>query len=323
MVKVLVIGAPPLTLSRHCANAFKQEGHETKYINYRFLYCHEFKITNKLLSKYLISVCSHFKPDLVFVVKGDSLLPGTVESMKKMGAYTMNWVIYEPTEKDYPVKITNFHEYDHAISFDKAYLSVIKQLGAPKADFLPIGADETLFKEIIPLQKRNYICDASFIGTFWPEREKLFLKIADKELKIYGPHWKKKLAKDSLLQGKIQKKVLNGTKMCKYFNLSKINLNQTHQQAIDGGINLRIPEVLATRSFLLTNNLKGLDELFTPDKELVVYKDTADFVKKVEYYLIHPAERDAIAEAGYQRLLKEHTLRHRVRTILKLAGLVH
>ncbi len=322
MVRIVVIGAPPLTVGKQCYSSFVREGHETRYFNYRMLQGHRFGLTNRILNYMIIRLCARFKPDLVLTVKGESLLPGTINAVRKQGAYAVNWMLDEPTGKYYPSgKVSNLDEYDQVFSFDRSYIQLIKRLGAPKVDFLPSAVDETLYTEQIPLGQRNYICDISFIGTYWPEREKLLNAVAGKNLRIYGPGWNKKLAADSPLRSKLQRKIIEGPAACRYFNLSRINVNLTHKQAVDGGINLRIPEILATRSFLMTNELKGLSDLFVPGKELVTYSSPEDFARKVERYLKDPAARDAIAEAGYRKLLAKHTVTHRIRTMLQSAGL--
>ena len=318
-MKVLVIGAPPLTMSKQCAIAFQREECETKHVNYRFLQGHRFAWTNKLINKHIISVAEHFRPELVLVVKGEKLLPGTILAIKKTGAFTINWVIDEPTGKYHPEgKLSNLHEYDHVVCFDNSYLPLLLQLGAPAAEFLPIGVDETVYTEKIPLAERTYSTDICFLGTYTPEREKMFTAIAEKNLVIYGPNWKKKIAQHSPLASKLSSTTIKGPDACMYFNQKKININQTHSQAQDGGINLRIPEILATKSFLLTNNFKGLSALFELGKELATYDSPEDFKQKIEYYLAHPEERDAIATAGYERILKEHTFRHRIRKLINI-----
>ena len=46
-----------------------------------------------------------------------------------------------------------------------------------------------------------------------------------------------------------------------------------------------------------------------------------DLVEKVRYYLKHEDERAAIAQAGYERTLREHTYVHRFRDIFGQMGL--
>jgi spore maturation protein CgeB len=44
---------------------------------------------------------------------------------------------------------------------------------------------------------------------------------------------------------------------------------------------------------------------------MVVYSSVEDCVEKAQYLLSHPAEREAIAVAGHQRTMRDHTYRQR------------
>ena len=84
------------------------------------------------------------------------------------------------------------------------------------------------------------------------------------------------------------------TQMPKIFRASKINLN----------ISLRVLDVLGCGGFLLTNYQPELLEYFEPGMDLVIYNDMVDLVTKVEYYLKHDKERNAIAKNGYEKVKK-------------------
>lgn len=84
---------------------------------------------------------------------------------------------------------------------------------------------------------------------------------------------------------------------------------------------MRVFETLSTGSFLLTNWLPTLGDLFEDGKHLVTYKSYDEMVEKARYYLEHDDEREAIAAAGYDEFIKKHTYRHRVETILDTIGL--
>ena len=103
--------------------------------------------------------------------------------------------------------------------------------------------------------------------------------------------------------------------MCEIFNTSKINLN-IHYPHSRESVNLRTFDVLATKSFLLCDYFEELPNLFEIDKEIVCYKDVKELRKKIEYYLENEDERNKIIEAGYKRVLKEHTFYHRMKAIL-------
>jgi len=98
------------------------------------------------------------------------------------------------------------------------------------------------------------------------------------------------------------------------FSQSKIVFNTS----IKDDINMRVFETLSTGSFLLTNWLPTLGELFEDGKHLVTYKTLDEMVEKAQYYLEHDEEREKIAQAGHAEFMAKHTYKHRVETILSI-----
>ena len=101
------------------------------------------------------------------------------------------------------------------------------------------------------------------------------------------------------------------------YNAARINLNVTSAQLVTA-VNQRVFDVPACGAFLLTDHRGDLPYLFTPDEEVVIYSDIADLRKKVRHYLTNDDERLAIAQRGYERVLKEHTYEHRAREVIRL-----
>jgi O-antigen biosynthesis protein len=100
------------------------------------------------------------------------------------------------------------------------------------------------------------------------------------------------------------------------FAESKIVFNVS----IKDDVNMRVFETLATRSFLLTNALPTLGELFEDGKHLVTYSDLDDAVEKARWYLAHDEERERIARAGYEEVIAKHTYAHRLARIVEVMG---
>ncbi len=98
------------------------------------------------------------------------------------------------------------------------------------------------------------------------------------------------------------------------FKNSKINLNIT-LRSIGSGIPLRCFDIMGCGGFLLTNYQADLFELFEQDKDFVYYKDYEDMLAKVEYYLSHDEEREAIARSGYEKVKRGHTYENRLRSL--------
>lgn len=91
--------------------------------------------------------------------------------------------------------------------------------------------------------------------------------------------------------------------------------------SIKDDINMRVFEVMGTGSFLLTNWLPTLEELFEDGKHLVTYKTIDEAVEKAKYYLKHEAKREKIAKAGMREVLEKHTYAKRIDTIFDMVSL--
>lgn len=86
--------------------------------------------------------------------------------------------------------------------------------------------------------------------------------------------------------------------------------------AMKDDLNMRNFEIMATGSFLMTDWVPTIDELFEDGKHLVLYRSTEEMLDKAKYYLAHDEEREKIALAGYEEVIKNHKIQNRVDVIL-------
>lgn len=100
--------------------------------------------------------------------------------------------------------------------------------------------------------------------------------------------------------------------MYRILHQSRIALNRHSRVAEDYANNMRLYEATGVGSCLVTDMKDNLPELFEVDKEIVAYTGPEDCAEKVSYLLEHEAERAAIAKAGQQRTLREHTYLRRM-----------
>ena len=100
------------------------------------------------------------------------------------------------------------------------------------------------------------------------------------------------------------------------FSMSKIILNVS----ITDDINMRVFEAMASGSMLLTNYVPTLGEIFEDGKHLVMYKTLDELAEKGKYYLKHEEEREKIAKAGMEEVLKNHKYSNRIDNILEVVN---
>ncbi len=96
------------------------------------------------------------------------------------------------------------------------------------------------------------------------------------------------------------------------FNLT-VNNNDPEKKR---QMKLRIFEAVCSGSFLLTEYIDGIENLFKLDEEIVTFNTKEEALEKIIYYLENDLERESIAKLGYKRFLKDHTSKVRLNSIL-------
>lgn len=120
---------------------------------------------------------------------------------------------------------------------------------------------------------------------------------------------------DSLDKYGIKKDIfVIGDDMVSAINSYKIHFNCN----ISNDINYRTFETCGCKTMLLTNYTPGLEKLFNIGEEIVIYESIDDLDNKVRYYLDNENERNKIADAGYQRVKRNHTYFERSKKIVEI-----
>jgi hypothetical protein len=115
-----------------------------------------------------------------------------------------------------------------------------------------------------------------------------------------------------------------GWRMYEVLQRSRLTLNLhatidvRGQVATNAANNMRLYEATGVGTCLVTEQKDNLRDMFEPADEVVAYEGAEDCAAKVRYYLDHEAERAAIAAAGQQRTLRDHTYAVRMRELLEM-----
>jgi spore maturation protein CgeB len=106
-----------------------------------------------------------------------------------------------------------------------------------------------------------------------------------------------------------------GAEMYRILRGSLITLNHHIDMAQSYANNMRLFEATGVGTLLITDWKQNLEEMFDPGKEVAAYRSPQECVEFVQYYLEHESERAAIAQAGQQRTLRDHTYYHRAQEL--------
>lgn len=96
-------------------------------------------------------------------------------------------------------------------------------------------------------------------------------------------------------------------------SLINIDIGRRYQSDI---VTMRVFDILACKGFVLAAHSDALGELFAIGTEIESWRTIDELEEKVSWYLKNPARAAAIAEQGYRRVIKDHTIRNRLRKIL-------
>lgn len=99
---------------------------------------------------------------------------------------------------------------------------------------------------------------------------------------------------------------------------STLSLNHHHPMNDIVGVNTRAFELAASAACQVVDAKDELAHLFTAGEEAVVYHDLVELRQQLDHYLAHPDEARDIGERARKRALAEHTLRHRLETMIAI-----
>jgi spore maturation protein CgeB len=164
--------------------------------------------------------------------------------------------------------------------------------------------------------------DVSFIGRVYRQRPAIIQRLRDQGVKVLvrGTGWPEGRATPEEMvaifnQSRIN---LNFSDPPKYVNWFKRLLGRRQPPKQIKGRNFEIP---GCGGFLLTDRAENLDDYYVPGKQIALFDGADDLVEQIRYYLSHEQERAAIAQAGFERTLRDHTYELRFNKLFQLMRL--
>lgn len=162
---------------------------------------------------------------------------------------------------------------------------------------------------------QRYGCDLTVAGNLYYWRVRQLEICRDYNMKIWGtyiPHWL-----ESPVLRFHQRHYVAEEEKARAYNAAKIVLNMLHYAEIDG-YNLRTYEAAGCGAFQIVDWKPCLPLYFEPEVEIVTFKSLDELKEKVDYYLAHDDERQAIADRAYVRAHREHTYERRLQRLLEI-----
>ncbi|GAB6125386.1 CgeB family protein [Humidesulfovibrio idahonensis] len=333
---VLPMYGGSLPVGRYCAAALSGLGHLVEvfdapefYASFRAL--KGLKVTTdrlhylensylQVVSQAVLAKVETFEPDLVLALAQAPLSMQALKRLRRDGVTTAMWFVEDFRLFTYWQAYAPYYDFFAVIQKDEIF-SALQSIGVENALYLPLAAQPDVHQtlELPPAEQRKFGSDVSFMGAGYPNRRKAFRDLVRFDFKLWGTDWDG----DAILAPYVQ---LSGARVSsedcvRIFNATKVNINlHSSIQAKDlvtGGdfVNPRTFEVAACGAFQLVDRRSLMAELFTED-ELAVFDGMEELTPRIEHYLAHPEERQAIARRGQARVLAEHTYAARMKTLL-------
>lgn len=301
------------------------------------------------MNKKLISQVQEQKPELLFtLIFQDEIKKETIDYItRKTPTKTFNWFA------DDHWRLPVFSRYWAPLftmvgTTDSLAPERYRRLGITNVLKTQWGVNQYVFKPVSNVNGyMSNVSDITFVGTDYGRRSKYVrgLKRLGLPAKGFGKGW--------------ESGMVDQQKMMEIFSFSKVNLNFTESAYVSFKQKLKLlakmfikkerghysfaPNIIsglksaagarrrqikgrnfdipACGGFLLTGDADNLSDYYIPDKEIAIFRNFGELSEKCNYYLVHDTERAAIAKAGYERTLREHTYEQRFNEIFKKMGL--
>lgn len=296
-------------------------GHEV--IAFDFL-AREQAVGREAMNAELRALAEQAEPDVaVFFLFKEEVATSTIEAIR---APTVNWFADDHWRFD---DFTRHFapSFDWSVTTDAESLGKYRALGYERVILSQWACNRYAYDRVTD----ELAYDVTFVGQPHGGREKIVstLQQAGFPVRCWGYGWP---------NGRV-----DHDEMVRIFASSAINLNLSNSSTMPwtprmragalvrgrrpwspkrrSQIKGRTFEVPGSGGFLLTEDVPHLDTYFDIGHEIATFDSDSDLTKQVRYWLEHPDERAAVADAGYRRVRAEHTYDHRFQAIFSRMGL--
>ncbi len=297
------------------ALAFQKKGHDVRAFDYREKTRTIGDMTG--MNRSLVRTVRGWDSEVVVVVKGEQIQPGSLETLRKDGCRTV-LLANDDHQVWREVSLPLGKHCDKVFTFTEKMLPQYKQEGID-AEFMLFYADPSITAEWLGKNEKNY--DVSFVGTYYPEREPLVKALIDSGLRFHliGDGWESHLP---LVHGDFYGGRADYDEVLKTWSQSKVclNIHQVGLEKLGVRANLRCYELGAEGCFMFTDHVEGMREVLGDG--FFSYPD--EWTAEEGVLQIRILASDKYAETRKEKaallhktVLERHTAAHRASQILQ------
>ena len=262
------------------------------------------KIRHKWLAKVFENKIRKTQPNLIFIVSAFFLPPELFNVLTKFpNIKKIGWVgdKFSTAQKQYANCL------DILFCSDYGFLELAKQFKC-KSAYLPLCADISL-----QINKKNTL-PPLFVGGLNATRIKYLTAIQEKCL-LYV----KNCPQGQLQQHEVHRHTIPHSKMLELTakSLCPINIGLSVNNIT--GLNFRVFEFSACGCLIMVNKeCEDISRCYSVGTEAVVYDTPEDLNKLISDIVNNPLKYEQIAQAGYERTIKEHTYEKRMQQMFEM-----
>lgn len=267
------------------------------------------------INRDMLAEVVRFQPELVFIYRGTHIYPSSVQEIREIapGAIVVGY------NNDDPFAPSQFHrlfkhflagipQYDMLLAYRHQNLDDFYRAGARRVQlmrswFVP---ERNFPVRLAADDKGKFDCDVVFVGHHENDgRVELLEEIVRRGwcVRLFGPgyDWDPVIRNSTelsalipvrLVWGNDYNKALCGAKIALCF-FSKLNRDTYTRRCF---------EIPASGAMLLSEYSNDLATLYQEGKDAEFFRNKEELLQKLEYYLTHDTQREAIAASGTQRV---------------------
>jgi spore maturation protein CgeB len=212
-------------------------------------------------------------------------------------------------------------EYDLVVANSEGGLDRVRELGARRAETVHWAADPEFFRPYdVPKEMDVFFYGygdkfrREWMKTLVGEPSRL---LPDVDFALGGRDFRGDIG-----SARIWGEVPTST-IARAISAARVNLCITRRAhaSVYASSSCRLFELASTGAAIVANPYEGIERWFEPGAEVLVVSNTDDAVAAYRELLDEPARAEELGRRARERVLEEHTYRHRARRLLELAGL--
>jgi len=276
------------------------------------------------INKKIINFCKQSPVDVIFVNKGSTIFPSTLQEIRLFCKLIVNYnpdhpFIFHSRGSGNKNVSNSIMNYDILFSYSKNICKKVKEIYKVNTYWIPFGYDPKLDN----INLRNSINSDRFlfVGAFDNNRANLMESLKRNDFDIYGDgEWFTKTAGKNYVRNSFKNAKLYGNDLIQKSKEALASLNILREQNInENAHNMRTFEVPGMGGTLISNFTEEQAYFFEPDKEMIYFSSTDELNDRLNHLKSHHDQALKIRINALERSRKSnYNYNHRCREMLQI-----